>query len=143
MRTLLAVALLVGLAPAAPVPKGLKKKVNDAEAIVGIWMHSSGTRDENFEFTPDGKMRAWMGNGGPGGTTFGYSWTLDPTATPKRMTWGGANDPKPQWECVYELDGDTLRICYIASGQPVPTAVAREMKGGFYCDLRRDTSPAK
>ena len=135
--TLLAVA---ALAPAAPVPKGVKKKVNDAERLVGTWKPVEG-RTEWFEFTADGGMKAWT-TGGSAKSGVPYTWTVAPDAEPKRMTWGDTSaDRRPQWECVYELDGDRLRITYARAGGPPPGAV-KAGDGLFYCDLVRDT-PAR
>ncbi len=51
------------------------------------------------------------------------------------MTWGDANT-KPQWDCVYELNGDTLRISYNTAGKR--PAKIESVTGQHYCDLRRD-----
>jgi len=136
MRSLLAIALLVGLAPAAPVPKALKKQ-DDKDAILGTWSPAPG-RTEWFEFKADGTLKAWN-TGGSAATGVPYKWSIDPTATPKRMTWYSPGETKPSWECVYELDGDTLKICYVNAGRKVP-AQATEESDGLFCDLRRDTS---
>lgn len=138
MRTLLAVVLLTALAPAAPVPKALKPKTDDKSALVGIWRPAPNTRDESFQFTDDGKMRAWSGRGDPGNTRYDYTWSIDPSADPKRMTWGDASGKQVSFECVYELDGDRLRIGY---GSPTkrPTGVTAG-QAMFVCDLVRDTS---
>ncbi len=141
MRLLLALALFAGMTTAAPVPKAVKKKTDDATDLVGTWRAVPGARDESFQFTADGKMAAWSGKGGHGGS-FPYTWTIDPTTAPKTMNWGDASTPpRPQFECVYELNGDTLRIAYSTVGKrPAnPTAAAN---GNFICDLVRDT-PAK
>ncbi len=61
MRPLLTLALLVSMASAAPVPKVVKKQ-NDAELLVGTWKPAEG-RTEWFEFTADGKMKAWNTGG--------------------------------------------------------------------------------
>lgn len=137
MRPLLTLALLVGVAAAAPVPKELKKK-GDVDLIVGTWKPAQG-RTEWFEFTVDGGMKAWN-TGGSAATGVPYTWSLDPTATPKRMTWCSAGQTKPSFECVYDLDGDTLRISYVSAGNKLPTEVAATGGHVFFCDLRRDTS---
>ncbi len=139
MRPLVSLLLLVTVTAAAPVPKAVKKKTDDATDLVGTWRAVNGARDESFQFTADGKMSAWSGKGGGGGS-FPYTWTIDPTADPKTMNWGNAGTPsRPQFECVYELDGDTLRIAYSTVGKrPAnPTAAGN---GNFICDLVRDTT---
>ncbi len=138
MRTLLAVVLVAALAPAAPVPKALKPKTDDKTALVGVWRPAPGTRDESFRFTEDGRMQAWSGQARDGGTSFPFSWSIDPTTDPKQMTWGDAASKQLSFECVYELDGDRLRIGY---GQPAkrPTGVTAG-QAMFVCDLVRDSS---
>src|SRR5207244_3337849 len=53
MRPLLAITLLATLAPAAPVPKALKK-ADDKSGIVGIWKPDKGS--EWFQFDAEGGM---------------------------------------------------------------------------------------
>src|SRR5262249_20141614 len=111
MRPLFAVALLVGLAPAAPVPKDLKKKQDDKALLVGTWK-PVGNRTEWFKFDEDGQMKVWN-TGGSAQTGVPYTWGIDPDADPKQMTWGDTSPQRrPQWDCLYELDGDVLRIVY-------------------------------
>jgi uncharacterized protein (TIGR03067 family) len=113
MRPLLAVALLAALAPAAPVPKPLKKASN-AELLVGRWKPVEG-QTQWYQFNADGTLRTWYGNDSPDGPTQ-YRVALDPTARPKRITWVGISSGKPEWEGIYELNGDTLKVAY----SPVP-----------------------
>lgn len=51
-------------------------------------------------------------------------WTIDPTASPKRIDFGTGYPDEVQ-RGIYELDGDTLRICLPRSGpsprMPIPT----------------------
>ena len=119
MRPLLAVALLVGFAPAAPVPKGIKKK-DDAAMLVGRWLAANG-RGHSFVYNEDGTMKVWDGPNEPQGGA-NYKWSIDATATPKRMTWYGVGSTAPQYECVYEMDGDELKITY-ESAPKIPTGV--------------------
>ena len=134
MRPLLALALLVAFAPAAPVPKGIKKQ-NDQERIVGRWLAQNG-RGHSFVYNEDGTMKVWDGAMEPVGGA-NYKWTIDPTVTPKRMTWYGVGGTAPQYECVYELDGDELKITY-ESAPKIPTAV-----GGGSQNHRMTRDPAK
>lgn len=50
------------------------------------------------------------------------SYTLDTATTPKSMMITGTNGPNKgkTFPCIYELDGDTLRICYDLSGTRRP-----------------------
>lgn len=49
---------------------------------------------------------------------------LDPSAKPKAMDIVGTEGPNKNktFQAIYELDGNTLRICYDLSGQSRPTA---------------------
>ena len=138
MRPLLAVALLIGFTSAAPVPKELKKK-DDAAIIVGRWI-GAGLYHDSYEFYEDGTMKVWNVAGEPKAVP--YRWTLDGTASPKRMTWYDPNsDPlQPARECVYELEEDVLKITYGAGPNIVPAAVGPG-NGIAYCTTRE--APAK
>lgn len=108
MRPLPAVALLVGLAPAAPVPKELKKK-DDAAAIVGTWKPAN-TGTCHFKFNDDGTMRTWHS---PNiGSPIDWTYTLDSTTTPKKVKLTTA-DGKQNYDCIYELDGDSLKFAFV------------------------------
>ena len=51
------------------------------------------------------------------------TWTIDTSAKPKGMTITGVNGPNAgkTFPSIYELEGDTLRICYDLSGAKRPT----------------------
>jgi uncharacterized protein (TIGR03067 family) len=132
VRSLLAVALLVTLAPAAPVPKALKK-TDDAVLIVGRWKPAVRGDTVMFDFSADGVVKLWHEGGD---RVVEYQWTLDTSAAPKRMRWAGVTAPGVCWECVYELAGDSLKIAY--AGTP-PTKVAPDTAVVFW-DQVRDTS---
>ena len=65
----------------------------------------------------DGKYEA-MGGGHPDYGTY----SLDAAMQPKSMTVIGTNGPNQgkTFPCIYELKGDTLRICYDLSGAKRP-----------------------
>jgi uncharacterized protein (TIGR03067 family) len=50
---------------------------------------------------------------------------LDPTASPKSFDWEGKtpDGTGEGWRSIYQLDGDSLRPCYVgaSSGEPRPT----------------------
>ena len=48
--------------------------------------------------------------------------TLDPTTEPKSLTIQGTDGPNAgkTYPCIYELDGDKLRVCYDLSGKKAP-----------------------
>lgn len=107
MRTTLLVLLAVTSSTAAPVPKGVKKK-DDAALIVGTWKPTDkGTC--HCEFKADGTMRTWhVPEVGP---PIDWTYTLDPTTTPKRMKLATA-DGKNSYDCVYSLDADRLKLAF-------------------------------
>jgi uncharacterized protein (TIGR03067 family) len=48
---------------------------------------------------------------------------IDPTKTPKTLDITGTKGPNmgKTFPCIYELNGDTLRVCYDLSGKARPT----------------------
>ncbi len=117
MRTFVALAVLAGLAAAAPVPKALKKK--NTSDIVGTWKPDKGS--EWFQFDAEGNMTAWT-NGGNAVTGAKYTYALDadPDVREWRMTWNSKGQPKPSYQVVYLIDGDRMYMTYSgATGQPM------------------------
>lgn len=110
MRSLLALTLVIGLgvAPAAPVPKAVKKK-DDAALVVGTWKPANNGTCW-YQFNADGTMQTWHGLSK--GSPLDWTWTLDPDTTPKRMKLTRAVG-SGVYDCLYELDGDTLKIAFI------------------------------
>jgi uncharacterized protein (TIGR03067 family) len=51
------------------------------------------------------------------------TWSIDPSSKPKGMTIVGTKGPNAgkTFPCIYELKGDTFRICYDLSGAKRPT----------------------
>jgi uncharacterized protein (TIGR03067 family) len=51
------------------------------------------------------------------------TWAIDPGAKPKGMTVKGVKGPNAgkTFPAIYEVDGDTLRICYDLAGKKRPT----------------------
>lgn len=135
MRPLFALAVLSALAPAAPAPKAVKKQ-GDMQLIAGTWKPAEG-KTEWFRFDADGTMKAWVTGGE--NTPYTYTYTLDAEASPKRMTWTVQGEAKPYYRCVYELDGDRLRMKYVGAGSDWPAKVAPDFS--YYCEQTRE--PAK
>lgn len=109
LRPLLAVMLVAALGPAAPVPKAVKK--DDAAQIVGSWKPTDkGTC--HYDFKADGTMRTW--HDPAVGPPIDWTYTLDPTTTPKKMklTTVGQNKAA-EYDCVYSLDGDRLKLAFV------------------------------
>ena len=67
----------------------------------------------------NGKYEVYVGGRPDKGTTY----TLDAAAKPKGMTITGTEGPNhgKTFPAIYELKGDTLRICYDLSGAKRPT----------------------
>jgi uncharacterized protein (TIGR03067 family) len=138
MRPLLAVALLAALAPAAPVPRSLKK-ADDKTLLLGTWKTTSEAgktgKDiwtHTYHFHPDGHLRQEFGPV----SESNWDWAIDPEQTPKRMTWVNRKDPANAYDCVYELDGDTLRLNYVGAKQTLPKAVGPQ-GGGYAIEMTR------
>ena len=135
-------AFAAGTVAAAPVPKDFKK-VDDATALVGTWkahrLTLHGKDDANihthtFGFDAGGKCHTLYGAGQRSDWTF----TLDPKATPKRMTWVSVQG-NTKFDCVYELSGDTLKVGFLSAGQSVPDKVEPGPSVTLY-EMTRDKS---
>jgi uncharacterized protein (TIGR03067 family) len=142
MRPLLAVALLVGFAPAAPVPKTLKK-LDDHSLLMGKWKTTSEQGQKGaaiwthtYQFEEGGLLKQWYG---PKDSCSQWDWAIDPEQTPKTMTWVNRQDPKSAYDCTYEVDGDTLRLNYVGAKQPLPKGVGPKA-GGYAIEMTRHTS---
>jgi hypothetical protein len=125
MRPLLAVALLAALAPAAPVPKSLKK-ADDASRIVGTWKPTD-KESAWFQFNDDRTLKTWHGaEGGAAHSHMDWKWALDPDTShsPRKVRLTRVPDSENGYDCLYELDGDTLRLVLLLSpGVPPPKKV--------------------
>lgn len=127
MRPLLALALLAGLAAAAPVPKSVKK-VDDKTALVGTWQvteltvnsRKTDTSYQTFTFDAVGKVTLRHGKDATGGSS--WTWTIDDSASPRRMQWS-TQPGRTDWDLVYEVDGDTLKVGFINKGAKPPASV--------------------
>jgi uncharacterized protein (TIGR03067 family) len=66
----------------------------------------------------NGKYEVFVGDAPDKGT-----YTIDSTTTPKSITITGTDGPNRgrTFPAIYELNGDTLRICYDLSGAKRPT----------------------
>lgn len=52
-------------------------------------------------------------------------YTLNVAATPRRMKW--LNGPElTEWLCLYELDGDTLKVAFVDQGTEAPRKSNRQ-----------------
>jgi len=101
---------------------------DDAKAVQGAWtpvkaeLGGKPMADEVLKTISlkleDGKYDVHVGDAPDRGT-----YALDPTARPKGMTVTGTDGPNrgKTFPAIYDLEGDTLRICYDLSGRARPT----------------------
>ena len=123
MKYLLCIGFL-----AAAVMTALAADPPDATAIQGNWTPVKGElggrpmadavlQTISLKLT-DGKYEVFAGGHPDNGT-----YTLDSNTKPKSITVTGTNGPNSgkTFPSIYELKGDTLRICYDLSGMKRPT----------------------
>lgn len=144
MRFALALLLAVGSLPAvltgAPVPKEMKAK-KDVDRLVGVWASTAPQQDGGwFEFAADGTLRTWVG---PRREHLAvWTWAVvDPNASPKKAKITRTTAPAGQaFDCVYELDGDTLKFALVMNPEKgVPAKVERHPALQFF-ETARDKS---
>jgi uncharacterized protein (TIGR03067 family) len=122
-RHCLAFALMLFFSPASR-----SDDVKDESAIQGLWLPSSAELGGN-KFpdevrksikleVKDGKYNVTVGKAPDKGTI-----KLNPAVKPKEMDITGLEGPNKGKTilAIYELDGDTLRVCYDLSGKSRPT----------------------
>jgi uncharacterized protein (TIGR03067 family) len=111
---------------AAPALKD--RKPDDGDRIVGVWAQESlslrgqapqGGQRSTFQFGKDGICGITNANG----SQFPPSrYTLDPSSSPRRMKW--LNGPEQtEWQCLYELEGDTLKVAFVDQGTEAPRKI--------------------
>jgi RNA polymerase sigma factor (sigma-70 family) len=100
----------------------------DRDALQGLWVLEKFDLDVKGVNAAEvkevreavGKMQmlvagdVWWGMmGGPGGNIFPQRAVLDPKKNPKWIDWHGwgPTGPRSVQRCIYELDGDRLRVC--------------------------------
>jgi hypothetical protein len=142
MRTLLALALLVGLAPAAPVPKALKKG-DVSKQLVGTWK-PAGKGTAWFQFHDDGTLKTWHGEGAAVNSKMDWTWALDPDATlsPRKVRLTHVPDTQHSYDCLFELDGDGLRFVFLLTAGMTPPKKVEEGPNLQLHEMTRHT-PAK
>src|SRR6185312_3893179 len=106
----------------------LAADVSDAKAIQGDWrpvkaeLGGQPMAEEVLKTISlnigDGTYLVHVGNSPDKGTV-----AVDASTTPKSMTITGTEGPNKgkTFPCIYELKGDTLRICYDLSGAKRPS----------------------
>lgn len=102
------------------LPPQVPKPAEDKDKIQGVWVFSSSERDGKQELTDlKGVLEIELGADTfrfhlPAGARHAQSYKLDPKASPKTIDWTPAGKPEPQQPMlgIYELDGDSLKICW-------------------------------
>ena len=119
--------LYVGLAAAASLTAFAADPPDDAKAVQGSWTPAKATLGgqpmteavlKSISLKLDnGKYEVSVGGQPDKGT-----YTIDATTRPKSMTIIGTEGPNrgKTFPAIYELNGDTLRICYDLSGVKRP-----------------------
>jgi uncharacterized protein (TIGR03067 family) len=120
--------LCIGLAVAASLTALAADPTDDANAVQGSWrpvkaelggqpMADAVLKTISLKLD-HGKYDVLVGDRPDKGT-----YTLDSTSNPKGMTITGTEGPNrgKTFPAIYELKGDTLRVCYDLSGAKRPT----------------------
>jgi uncharacterized protein (TIGR03067 family) len=120
--------LCIGLAVGASLNAFAAGSPDDAKAVQGNWkpakaelagqpMTDAVLKSISLKLD-NGKYEVFVGGVPDRGT-----YTLDSTTKPKSMTITGTEGPNrgKTFPAIYELKGDTLRICYDLSGAKRPT----------------------
>jgi uncharacterized protein (TIGR03067 family) len=124
MRLIAIAAVALCLAPDAPIDAAKEEQ----EKLQGVWALASSERDGRaepgdaangleLEFAAD-TFRFRL----PAGARHPQPYKLDPGAKPKAIDWlaGGKHGPSKSLLGIYELDGDTLEICWGNEGGERP-----------------------
>ena len=116
------------LALAAALPAFAADSLNDAKAVQGSWVPATAELGgqpmteavlKTISLKLDnGKYEVLVGGNPDRGT-----YSIDSASKPKSMTITGTEGPNhgKTFPAIYELKGDTLRICYDLSGAKRPT----------------------
>lgn len=135
--------LLCGLLLLLPGGGWADEADKDADRLKGTWAvltNESGkgktdeeyNRRDGYRLVVDGRRMTWKSKSvGDHEAEF----RLDPTKTPRALDLD-VRDGRALTECIYELDGDWLRICIARFGQPRPTEF-RATAGASLLVLRR------
>jgi uncharacterized protein (TIGR03067 family) len=123
-----AVAFLVGAGPAKADPAEM-----DTKALQGTW---EAVEQQPLQPVPDvthlrkvviaGGTLTWHYGRGEQPTVTDSAYKLDPAAKPKAIDFVPASGTEKgkTYLGIYELDGDSLKICYRGPGEERPTVFA-------------------
>jgi uncharacterized protein (TIGR03067 family) len=138
---LLPAALTAGLLVAADAKDDAVKK--DMDALQGKWQITSLTRDGKDQDVPKDAVRVvkddkYTVTPRPGVTIEG-TFKIDPTAKPKTIdTTPTTGDNKGKTSLgIYEIDGDTLKICWAPAGKDRPTEFKSAEGSGVFLAVHK------
>lgn len=141
--------VLVGLVAFTPlVFADDKKQAEELKKLDGVWKVSTGELGGNplpEEFAKSltltlegGKYKVLVGVQEDKGTC-----TIDPSKKPKELDIKGEEGPNKgkTIPCIYELDGDTLKVCYDLSGKKRPAEFKTEKDTLLYLAIYKRQKP--
>jgi uncharacterized protein (TIGR03067 family) len=138
---------VAGEKPAAKPVDSRQQARDDLEKLQGTWMRvEMEVEGKAFPLDPDEEWTAsykgdllTLARGGKPYQTNSIV-TLDPAQTPKAMnTWNTEGDTKDKtWPGIYEIDGDTLKVCFAKPGANRPTEFTTNKGTGYlYVEYKR------
>lgn len=140
-NTLTAGAVLLALFVHAPLRADDAKK--DVNALQGKWSVVSLTRDGKTEAISKDAVRVMDGDAYTMKLhqllTIKGTFKIDPTTNPKAIETTASTGPykdKPLLG-IYELDGDSLKICYAPSGKDRPTEFSSKAGSGWILTVHK------
>lgn len=125
-----------------------KKQAEEIKKMDGTWLVVTGElggtslpEDVTKTFTltlASGKYAVKVGGQDDKGTC-----TIDPTKKPKELDIKGEEGPNKgkTIPCIYELDGDTLKVCYDLSGKKRPAEFKTEKDTLLYLAVYKRQKP--
>jgi len=120
--------LYISITVAAALPAFAADSLSDAKAIQGNWVPA--TAELSGQPMAEGVLKSIslkLDNGNyevfVAGNPDRGTYTIDPRSKPKSMAITGTDGPNhgKTFPAIYDLKGDTLRICYDLSGAKRPT----------------------
>jgi uncharacterized protein (TIGR03067 family) len=121
--TMLLIWLAFSATPSVAAPALKSKKNDDATRILGTWKQDSvSVHGGQPAFSPDTTFR--FSNDGTCGIANGSNenpakYFLDTSKSPRRMKWLNGRE-MTEWLCLYELEGDTLKVVFVDPGTEAP-----------------------
>jgi len=136
LNSLFSICLMIGALLECGMVPAVVQGGEDAKALQGTWTAvktelAGEPVDWTVTLTIEGDKYTILANGKPDQGTC----KIDPAARPGKMAiTGGEGGPNAgkTFLAIYELDGDTLRICYDLSGKKYPETFATQKGTPLY-----------